>query len=305
MRALALGCAALVLLIEAALISGLPSARAATPRSGTAPVDLPQSFQQIDQGPAGGTVWQGLIPDPAVPAARRLTMVYLPPAVSPTGRYPVLYLLHGFRGSPYVYPFGLRFAAVADRAIESHAVRQFIAVAPPAGVTARFDGEWTGVWENYVVQDVVPWVDSHLPVVRGRRGRAIAGLSAGGYGAVDIGLRHPDLFQTLESWSGYFRPFRDGSLVHAGSAALAAHDPSYLVEAEGRRLHRLGTRFFLSSGTTHDRTSAADALEFARELASLRLTYRLWLRPGGHDGIFWREQLPTALRFALAPSSAI
>jgi enterochelin esterase-like enzyme len=305
MRALALGCAALVLLIEVVLIPGSPSARGATPGSGAAPVDLPQSFQQIDQGPAGGTVWQGLIPDPAVPAARRLTIVYLPPGVSPTGRYPVLYLLHGFRGSPYVYPFGLRFATVADRAIESNAVRPFIAVAPPAGVTARFDGEWTGVWENYVVQNVVPWVDSHLPVLRARQGRAIAGLSAGGYGAVDIGLRHPDLFQTLESWSGYFRPFRDGSLAHAGPAALAAHDPSDLVEAEARQLRRFGTRFFLSSGTTHDRTSADDAVEFAGELASLRLTYQLFLRPGGHDGIFWRAQLPAALRFALATTRPI
>jgi enterochelin esterase-like enzyme len=216
-------------------------------------------------------------------------------------RYPVLYLLHGFRGSPYEYAFGLHLAAVADREIEANAIRPFIAVAPPAGVNGRFDGEWSGPWEDYVVHDVVPWVDSHLPTIRSMRERTLAGLSAGGYGAVDIGLRHPDLFGTLESWSGYFKPFRDGSLAKAGPAELGAHNPSLLVQAESLRLHRLGTRFFLSSGTTHDHTSAAAAIDFARELKSLRLSHELVLEPGGHDGVFWREQLPAALRFALAP----
>jgi enterochelin esterase-like enzyme len=275
------------------LLLGPANAETAPP-----PLLLPPSFQQIDQGTAGGTVWQGLIPNSAVPDARRLTVIYLPPDVSADGHYPVVYLLHGFRGSPYEYAFGLHLAAVADREIQAGAVRPFIAVAPPAGVTGKFHGEWSGAWEEYVVRDVVNWVDGHLPTVRSRRGRVIAGLSAGGYGAVDIGLRHPDLFGTLESWSGYFRPFRDGSLAHAGPAELAAHDPSHLVQAESRQLRRLGTRFYLSSGTTHDRTSAAAAIAFARELAFFRLAHVLVLRPGAHNGVFWRAQLPAALEFA-------
>jgi enterochelin esterase-like enzyme len=168
-------------------------------------------------------------------------------------------------------------------------------------VTERFDGEWSGIWEDYVVDDVVPWVDAHLPAAADRDARSIAGLSAGGYGAVDIGLRHPALFGTLESWSGYFRPFRDGSLAHADAAALAAHDPSLLVRAEAPRLRRLGTRFFLSSGTTHDRVSAGAARAFAGELTALGLAHRLFLIPGGHQGKVWRRQLPAALRYALAP----
>jgi enterochelin esterase-like enzyme len=270
-----------------------------------APLVLPPSFQQIDQGPAGGTVWQGLIPNREVPAARRLTVVYLPPAAVAGRRYAVAYLLHGFRGSPYEYAFGLHLAEVADREIEAGSVRPFIAVAPPAGATGRFHGEWSGPWEDYVVDDVVAWVDSHLPTEQSRRGRVIAGLSAGGYGAVDIGLRHPDVFGTLESWSGYFTPIRDGSLVHAGPSELAAHDPLRLVQVEGRQLVRLGTRFFLSSGTTRDRTSAAAAIAFARELASWRLTHELVLRPGGHDGVFWRAQLPAALGFAFGGNGLV
>ena len=95
---------------------------------------------------------------------------------------------------------------------------------PPAGLDARYRGEWTGLWENAGVESVVPWVDAHLPVIRNRAGRILAGLSAGGYGAVDIGLRHPLLFwRTLESWSGDFGAPHDGWATGCGSRRGGNH----------------------------------------------------------------------------------
>jgi enterochelin esterase-like enzyme len=260
---------------------------------------LPASFTQIGAGPAHGTVWQGRIPDPALPRLRRSSVVYLPPDASASARYPVLYLLQGFRGSPWQFSGGLQLATVADRAIASHAVRPFIAVAPPAGLTSFYSGEWAGTWEKYLVRAVVPWVDTHLPAIRAGSQRAIAGLSAGGFGAVDIGLRHPRLFRTLESWSGYFTPLHDGPFRDASARELARHDPTVLVRSEARLLRRLGMRFYLSSGSTTDRKTAAVTLAFAHELSMLRLPHELYLRPGGHDGRFWLSQFPRALRYAL------
>ena len=134
----------------------------------------------------------------------------------------------------------MRFAAVADGLIHARRVRPFIAVLPPAGRSPQFDGEWTGPWERYVVQDVVPWSDRHLPLAAARRARTLAGFSAGGYGSVDIGLRHPGLFGTLESWSGYFKSPKDGSLAHATAAERMAHDPQALLPAGAAEL-RAGT----------------------------------------------------------------
>lgn len=265
---------------------------------------LPEGWTQIGSGPDGGSVWQGLIRDARVPALRRPTVVYLPPGASAGLRYPVLYLLQGFRGSPYQYASGLDLAGIADRSIAAGRVRPFVAVAPPAGLTARYDGEWAGPWERYLLRDVVPWVDRHLPTRGARAARALAGLSAGGYGAVDVGLRHPFLFGTLEAWSGYFRPYRDGPLRGAARATLAEHDPSLLAAREAPLLRRLGTRFFLSAGTTRDRETAAATRLFAAELRTLRLPYATYLAPGGHDGRFWRAQLPAALRFAEPPQKA-
>jgi enterochelin esterase-like enzyme len=263
---------------------------------------LPASFVQIDSGPSGGTVWQGVIRNRAAPAAIRPTVIYLPPGASARARYPVLYLLQGFPGSPYQFVDGLRLARAADRAIGTRQARPLIAVIPPAGLTAKYAGEWTGTWEAYLVRDVVPWADRHLPTLTTRSGRAVAGLSAGGYGAVVVGLRHPSLFGTVESWSGYFVAPRDESLAHASAAQLAAHDPSLLVRREQARLRALGMRFFLSSGTTHDRASAAAAVGFARELGALGFPHRLLLGAGGHDGKFWRSQLPAALHYAFPPA---
>jgi enterochelin esterase-like enzyme len=264
---------------------------------------LPAGFAQIEHGPDGGSVWQGRIANTYVPSASRPTVVYLPPGFDPQSRYPVAYLLQGFRGSPYQYVDGLDLAGRADELIAARDVTPFIAVIPPAGLTARFDGEWTGVWEDYLLHDVIPWVNGHLPTEQGAQGRVIAGLSAGAYGAVDIGLRHPHLFGTLESWSGYFTAPHDGSLARATVDELAAHDPSLLVTREAPLLRHLGTRFLLSCGTD-DRAAARATETFAGELTLLRLPHRLWLGPGGHDGRFWRSQLAPALRYALPDPAA-
>jgi enterochelin esterase-like enzyme len=260
---------------------------------------LPPAWVQVEQGPAGGTVWQGTIPNTVVRGARRPSLVYLPPHVSPTGHYRVVFLLQGMPGGPYSFADGLGLTRLADRLIKTHAVPPFVAVMPPAGVTAKFHGEWTGPWERFLVDDVLPWADAHLPISRAPPDRTLAGLSAGGYGAVGIGLRHPGLFGTLEAWSGSFAAPRDGSLRGADASVRAAHDPTLLAEREAPLLRRLGTRFFLSCGSTHDRITAGWTRRFAELLGALRQRHRLWLGPGGHDGRFWRSQLVPALEYAL------
>ncbi|MGB2954025.1 MAG: alpha/beta hydrolase-fold protein [Gaiellaceae bacterium] len=280
-----------VLVVVAIAASGIAGSAPASARFA-----IP-SFTWIETGPAGGTIWQGVIQNSAYPRDRRESLVYLPPGISWGNAYPTIYLLHGFRGSPYSFLDGLRFAFYADRAIADRLVQPFLAVMPVAGLTPRYQGEWTGPWENFVVDDVVPWADEHLPTSPLAQDRAIAGLSAGGYGAVDIGLRHTDLFGTIEAWSGYFDAPRDGRLRHASVSNLAAHDPTVLVEREAKLLRRLGTRFFLSCGA-QDRGSLGDSVRFARLLSRLGLSHRAYFIPGVHSNWFWQAQLTSALRYA-------
>ena len=156
-----------------------------------------------------------------------------------------------------------------------------------------------GVWESYVVRTVVPWVDAHLSTRREPQGRALEGLCAGGFGAVDIGLRHPGLFGTLGSWEGYFAPvFRDGPFVHATAAVLRAHDPALILRHDAASLRRSGVRFYVSAGGNHGAILRTWTIAFAHELTSLRLAHELWLLPPIERGHFWGATLPSALLYA-------
>ena len=262
-------------------------------------------FTLVNRGPSGGTVWSGRIPNPFVRSDTRDTEIYLPPHYATTNRYPVLYLLHGFWGAPSSFVVSLRLAEVADGLVQSGAARPFIVVMPPGGRASgtkqqRTASEWAGPWENFVVRTVVPWIDARLPT--NRHERALGGVSAGGYGAVDIALRHLGVFAVAESWEGYFQPFSDGPLAGASQAVLDAHDPVLLARKEARavRAHRL--RFFLSTAGSHGSVKRLWTFEFDRELHSLGIASRLWSQAPGVGG-FGRRQLPAALTFAEPPSS--
>lgn len=286
------------LVLAVAALAGV-SVQAAGATSAPGSTGLPGGWFVTSTGPDGGTVWQGRIPNTFARWDHRASAVYLPPAYDPARSYPVIYLLHGMAGNPYSFVDGLHFASVADGLI-GHGVQPFIAVMPVAGPVVDPNlGEWAGIWERYLVYDVVPWVDAHLPAIRAPYGRALEGLCAGGYGAIDIGLRHPGLFGTLGSWDGYFAPvFRDGPFVHAGRADLAAHDPTLLVRREAPALRRAHVRFYVSVGGNHGAVLRVWSLEFADELARLRLSHELWLLPPADTGHFWGSTMPSALEYA-------
>ena len=288
-----LAIAVLVLLVSAGAV-----------RASTTP--LP-GYTLVDQGSAGGAVWSGRIPNRFVPTDTRQTDVYLPPDYSPTKRYPVLYLLHGFWGAPSSFVVSLRLADAADSLIRDGAARPFIAVMPPGGLPSgskrqRAQSEWVGVWEDFVVRDVVPWVDAHLSTMRTARGRAIAGVSAGAYGSVDIALRHVGVFGVAESWEGYFHPFRDGPFRTASRATLAAHDPVLLADKEAAAIRSHGLHFFLSTGGSHGSVNRRWTFEFDRELRKLGIGARMWAQPPGVPG-FGRNQLPAAVKYAEPPGT--
>jgi enterochelin esterase-like enzyme len=251
---------------------------------------------------SAGTVMTIRIADPFMPSDRRETYVYLPPDYSAQTRYPVLYLLHGFWGEPSSFIAGLHFDQIADPLIRDGDVRPFIAVMPPGGLPSgsksqRAKGEWAGPSEDFIVHTVVPWSDAHLPTIRAARARAIAGVSAGAFGAVDIALRHLGLFGTAESWEGYFQPFRDGPFENASAPMLDAHNPTLLVRKHAQAIRADGLRFFLSTGGSHGSVKRSWTFDFQRELRGLGIASRLWAQQPGVPN-FGRNQLPAALKYA-------
>jgi putative tributyrin esterase len=116
-----------------------------------------------------------------------------------TDRYPVLYLLHGLTGN---------YTNWARLGVPRYARAYDLIVVMPDGGNAWYvnwakseDGQKND-WEDAIVKDLIGHVDATYRTVARREGRAINGLSMGGYGALTLGLRHPDLFCSIGSHSG-------------------------------------------------------------------------------------------------------
>jgi S-formylglutathione hydrolase FrmB len=131
--------------------------------------------------------------------------VYLPPGYATSGlRYPVLYLLHGGGGDQGEWVTFGHVQQVADRAYSEDKRNAVIIVIPDgtsdAGWFDAFDERYLN--ERYVLRYVVPYVDRHFRTIADRRGRVIDGLSNGGYGALHLAAKAPDLFVAAGSMSG-------------------------------------------------------------------------------------------------------
>src|SRR5262249_26579472 len=143
------------------------------------------------------------------------------------------------------------------------------------------------------------WVDEQLPTIASPGGRIVAGLSAGGFGAVNIALRHPTVFGAAESWSGDFSPLRDGPFKAPGAQTPAPNDPGPPPSAAAPARRREGARLSLPPGRAPSPgIDPASTLAFARELRRRRLPVEL--RSYAQSKGEWRAQADAGLAWALA-----
>jgi enterochelin esterase-like enzyme len=241
-----------------------------------------------------GTVQHIKVASAALGGRSQDVYVYLPPGYDshPTERYPVVYLLHGFPGRPLAFLLTVRLGVIEDELVAKHLAQSMILVMPFGSTGTFTDKEWAnGVtpgedWATFVSRDVVHAIDAGYRTIASPTGRAIAGLSEGGYGAVNIALHNPDEFHVVESWSGYMRAARDHSIFGRDLAGAAANSPLETLPLVARELRRVHTYFWFYSGTTdplHRQNRA-----FAAELASERLPHRYREFRGGHNWALWR-----------------
>ena len=133
----------------------------------------------------------------------RTIYVYLPPSYGASEkRYPVVYYLPGYGDSSII---GFRLPDDMDALIESGQVNEMIIVV--AGGDSKPGGSFyvnspvTGNWEDYIVQDVVGYVDANFRTLPQTDSRGITGHSMGGFGALNIAMHHPDVFSAVYSMS--------------------------------------------------------------------------------------------------------
>jgi S-formylglutathione hydrolase FrmB len=228
--------------------------------------------------------------------------VYLPPGYSDDRRrYPVIYFLHGLPASPVVY----RNVGFLVTTLDSLSGRAIL-VAPQGARDGDSDPEYLDWgpgrnWETAIAKEVPAYVDAHFRTIASRRGRALVGLSAGGYGAVQLALHHLSDFSVVESWSGYHHPTNP-----AGTAPLDLGSPSANARASAhalvpvlRRAFRLRPTYFAFYVGKGDTRFRAENEQLHDELQRAGVPHVFRLYPGGHEQRVWTSHARAWLALAL------
>jgi uncharacterized protein (TIGR03000 family) len=202
-------------------------------------------------------------------------------------RYPVLYLLHGFTGN---YTNWSRMG-VPEYA-RSH---ELIVVMPDGGNSwyvnwAQSDEGQKNQWEDGIVKDLISHVDTHFRTIARREGRAINGLSMGGYGALMLGLRHPDLFCSIGSHSGAVAYAKQvGERLKSGTPTKkfgktlsTTPDPKIAIDGFSSQAQRMlkGQMF-----TSPEQCAAYDPFELVLKLPREKLPY-IYFDCGTEDQLY-------------------
>ena len=315
----------------------------------------------------GGSSPEALVPDvPAGPSrvvdatfhsdalgVDKHYLVYLPAGydADPTRRWPVVYMLNGLGGDETNWTEGGKLAEAAD-AIHLEAL--VVMVDGDSGFYANsvtapdydhcmstpppFQPEEPGDrycvksanYEDYVTRDVIGHVDATYRTIADRRGRGIGGLSMGGFGALQLAMRHADLFASTASHSGVDvllyggpHPYVPGQVTFLEDTSTIwsevepigawvrrifgkdlanwqAHDPAFLA----KDLKDGELAIYLDCGTEDD-FLLHDGAQYLHDLLTERgITHTFFLGPGGHDFGFWADRIDDSLAFHAAAFSS-
>jgi S-formylglutathione hydrolase FrmB len=229
--------------------------------------------------------------------------VFLPAKIVEGERLPVVYLLHGGGGD---YRNWSNYSDVAQ-----YAAHGPILVMADGGssyfVNAALKPE--DKYEDYLVNDLIPDVERRFPAAKKREGRAIVGVSMGGYAAVYFALTRPDLFVFAGGISPAIdvpsRRFTVRRLSQSqrfrtifgpdGSDSRKRADPFLLVQSADPRVTPY---IYLTAG---DNEPLREPIQrFAQRLGSRHFAYEFHTRPGEHDWNEWDTQIPGCFESLLA-----
>ena len=168
----------------------------------------------------------------------------------------MLYLLHGFPGDPDGFVRTVRVGVVEDTLLAESKIQPLIIVMPMGSTGVFTDEEWAnGIhphsgWETFLARDVVRAIDARYRTVAAGAGRALGGLSEGGYASLNIGLHHPAEFRVLESWSGYEKADNVKSIFGGRPGLLARNSPLLTLPKVASRLRREHAFVWFYAGST-------------------------------------------------------
>ena len=241
--------------------------------------------------------------------------VLLPPSydTDKTRRYPILYFLHGLGDNDQMFVHSGGINLIEDL-WENHSISEFLIVTPQGGTSFYINSrDNKRRYEDFLLDEFLPGIERRYRTEAGRAHRGIAGISMGGYGALHLAFRHPQLFTVVAAHSAALLNKLPGVQAQespqiAGLARVLANafgslfDAAYWNENDPMRIARTanltGLRIYFDCGSEDDYgfDSGAEALD--KELTARHIPHEFHLYPGGHDWEYFAQHLPASLESA-------
>ena len=227
------------------------------------------------------------------------SLIILPNDYYNTNRtYPVIFLLHGYSSNPHMTVDGLDL--VLQTAADQY---NMILVLPDGGYNSWYIDSPVRTdmkYETFISNELVSFVDANFHSIPHKWARAITGGSMGGFGAMFIGVRHPDTFSLVGELSGAvdFRPFPDNwdiKLILGPFADFHKRWDEYVLINNLKGIKSNEPTIYMDVGTSDAFLSVNRALH--NKLLEKALPHVYVERPGHHDAAYWKVAAQYQLYF--------
>lgn len=232
----------------------------------------------------------------------------LPPSYDsqPAKKFPVLYFLHGLGGDQTFLVVSGGWNVIED-AQEQKEISEFVVVTPQANNTFYINSkDGKAHYEDFFVRDFIPQIEKHFRLLGTRAGRAIAGVSMGGYGALRFAFKYPQMFVAVIA----HMPALLEQLPHGSSQAGLT---PYLGTAFGRPLDEAywkanspfvfartanlaGLKIYFDCGDQDDFGFDAGTRDLDKLLTTRHIAHTEHIYPGRHNWQFVAQHLPDSLK---------
>jgi len=283
--------ATLGILCAVALSAGLTALIASTPH---------HTQQQSAPNGASSRVEYGSFASTALGQEMKFA-IHLPPSYDKDvkRRYPVLYFLHGLNGNEGEYE-RRGVAAAVDKLREAGKIGEMIVVAPAGGNSFYLNSKSGVRYEDAIIKDLIPHIEKSYRAVGKPSGRAIQGLSMGGFGAMMLAFKHPEMFSSVTAHSSaLFAELPKATGSDRRSQFLArmvgnlfgeppddeffkANNPIDLAESNAAAIKKTGLKIYFDVGE-QDRYGFQESNKvFDERLKKVGIEHEFHLFPGGH-----------------------
>ncbi len=239
--------------------------------------------------------------------------VALPSAfdANPTLHFPILYFLHGLGDNEQFLVHSGVWNAVEDLG-DRHELRDFLIATPDGGTDFYINSkDGKNRYEDFLIQEFFPFIEKRYRATPGRGNRAIDGVSMGGYGALHLAFRHPQLFSSVSAHSAALidklPSFAAGAQPSPRTRIFGGVfgnplDPAFWEQnsplTQARTAKLAGLKIYFDCGDQDDYGFEAGASALDKILTARHIAHEFHLYPGRHDLTYFAAHIPASLAFA-------